>query len=71
MTIKPAHWTETTLDVTQVCTGTKLAHTFGWSFWEHPTKGDEGHVLTVSLDRIGPNGPIVYDTGDYGVPEFL
>lgn len=69
---KPEHWTETDIRWTMQLQGSgPLARCMGWSFYEHPTLGDEGHVLAVSLDFIGPNGPVVYDTGDYDVPEFL
>jgi hypothetical protein len=43
----------------------------GWTFWEHPTKGDEGHVLAITLDRIEADGPVVYDTGEYEVPDYM
>jgi hypothetical protein len=70
MTKKPDHWTETSLTWNDL-RGEPLAKAFGWTFWEHPTKGDEHPVLAASLDRIGDHGPVVYDTHDFDVPEYL
>ena len=71
MTQVPDGWKATDLTWRDVAASTQLEQVFGWTFFEHPTKGDEGHVLAISLDHIGPNGPIVYDTGEYEVPEYL
>lgn len=70
MTMKPDHWTATTIPALSL-RGAPLASAFGWTFWEHPTEGDEHPVLAVSLDRMGDNGPIVWNTHDMDVPEYL
>lgn len=70
MARQPEHWTET--DIRWDTLGPEpLARGFGWSFFEHPTLGDEHPVLAVTLDRIGEHGPIVYNTHDFDVPEYL
>lgn len=72
MTHKPEHWTEVDIDWKEVAgTGAPLALAAGWSFFEHPALGDEGTVLAVSLDFIGNNGPLVFDTHDFDIPETL
>lgn len=65
----PTDWTETDLDVFTL--GEPIARAFGISFYEHPTKGDEVPILAATLDRIGPKGPIVWNTHDFDVPEYL
>lgn len=71
MTHKPDHWTETKLHYIEVGSHPPLAQAAGWAFFEHPTKGDEGTVLAISLDFIGDDGPLVFDTHDFDVPEYL
>lgn len=66
------NWTETTinwLDAARAVSGVPIARAAGWSFYENPNEG--GNVLAMSLDRIGPEGPIVYDTGSPDLPEYL
>lgn len=67
----PTEWIATELSYADVVRGEPLARSFGWTFWEHPQLGDGFPVLAISLDRIGDHGPIVYNTGDYDVPEYL
>lgn len=72
MTHKPEHWTATDLRWIDVSTVESLLHqACGWSFFEHPTEGDEHPVLAMSLDYITEEGPVVWNTHDYDVPEYL
>jgi hypothetical protein len=63
-------WTETEIRWNDL-RGAPLAKAFGWTFWEHPTLGDKHPVLAVTLDRIGEHGPVVYNTHDFHVPEYI
>jgi len=69
MAKKPTHWTETSINPHRL--GEPLGRAFGWTFYEHPTKGDEAPILAATLDRIGPQGPIVYNTHDFDMPDYL
>lgn len=63
-------WEETDIKALDL-RGEPLARAAGWTFWEHPTLGDEHPVLAVTLDNIGDNGPIVYNTLDFDVPDQI
>jgi hypothetical protein len=67
----PTDWTETNLTAERVCTGEPLARAAGITFWEHPRLGDLHPILAVTLDKIGPKGPIVWNTHDFDIPEYL
>ena len=71
MTHKPEHWTETDLGYTDLTPELMLAQAGGWVFFEHPELGDEHPVLAASLDFLGENGPVIYNTRDFDVPEVL
>lgn len=71
MVHKPAHWEATEISWKEVSVSASLGQVAGWTFFEHPTLGDGATVLAVSLDRIGENGPIVFDTLDYDIPEYF
>lgn len=71
MTRKPEHWTPHKSLTVFDLRGAPLHNGLGWSFWSHPTLGDKAPILAVSLDFIGPQGPIVYNTGDFHLPETL
>lgn len=65
----PASWQIVKLDPNTL--GAPLGHAMGWAFYEHPDYGDEFPILATRLDKIGPNGPIVYSTNDYDLPDYL
>lgn len=69
MTTIPRTWEPTMINAAKL--GTPLARAFGWTFYEHPTEGDEHPILAVSMDVMGKFGPMVYNTGDYDIPEYL
>jgi hypothetical protein len=68
MTTRPTQWTETTIRPAQL--GEPLARAFGWTFYEHPTEGDEAPILAVRSYRMETGGP-VWNTGDYDIPDYL
>lgn len=51
--------------------GEPLYRGMGWSFYEDPVHGDEAPLLALSLDFIGEDGPVIFRTTEYEVPEFL
>lgn len=69
MSAKPTTWTATQIDPAKL--GAPLARAFGWTFYEHPTEGDEHPVLAVSLDHGTAKGPTVWNTGDHDIPDYL
>lgn len=72
MTHKPDHWTQIDdLSYFDLDASSILANGAGWTFFEHPTEGDEHPVLAVSLDFISNKGPLIFNTHDFDVPEFL
>lgn len=61
--MRPApHWTPTDLDWHAAAGSVRLAITYGWAIFAHPTE-PRGNLVAMSLDVIGDNGPIVFDTG--------
>jgi hypothetical protein len=68
--MKPKDWTETKIRFNDL-RGEPIARSFGWTFWEHPKLGDEHPILAATLDKIGDDGPIVYNTHDFDVSEYL
>lgn len=71
MTHKPDHWTAMDLDIVALHESCPVGRAPGWTFWQHPTLGDEHPILAVSLDYIDDSGPIVWNTHDFDVPDHL
>lgn len=44
---------------------TEVGKAFGWTFFEHPTKGDEAPLLAYR------DGHGVWNTYDYDIPDYL
>jgi hypothetical protein len=51
--------------------GDPLGRAGRWVFYEHPTKGDEHPLLATSFDYIGDDGPVVFNTLDYDLPDAI
>ena len=69
MTMKPDHWTEARGVVwTEAVCRAQLAQSCGWNFY---AAAEDGNVLAISLDYIGSDGPVVFDTGAPELPATL
>ena len=58
-----SEWTESNIKPEQLVT--QIGQAFGWTFYEHPIKGDEAPLLAYRT------GYRVWDTQDYDIPENL
>lgn len=69
----PQGWTQITpTNTTNWRTlGEPLGHLMGWGFFEDPVHGDEAPLLALSLDFIGDDGPLIFQTTEYEIPDFL
>lgn len=58
-----SEWTESNVKAETLITVIGVA--FGWTFYEHPTRGDDAPLLAHRP------GYTVWNTHDYDIPDFI
>lgn len=68
----PSKWTDANIDWSDLDTHAPVAGpVMGWVFYERPDHQDGDTLLALSLDHIGPCGPVVFDTNSDHVPDYI